>query len=93
LSAADYEADPRFAVITVSDTGKGIPADQLGQIFDKLYQGEGSETYPASGLGLGLSICRGLVQLHGGSIWVESELGKGSAFSFTLPKADGPSLN
>jgi len=93
LRAGEWETDPRFVVIAVRDTGKGIPPEQLEHIFDKLYQGETGEFGPISGLGLGLNICRGLVQLHGGNIWVESEVGKGSAFSFTLPKAKLPALN
>jgi two-component system, sensor histidine kinase and response regulator len=93
IRAGDFENDSRFVVITVADTGKGIPEAELECIFDRLYQGEDRGNYPAPGLGLGLNICRGLVHLHGGKIWVESTPGKGSAFSFTLPKADFPIIN
>jgi CheY-like chemotaxis protein len=80
--------DPRFLQVTVSDTGRGIAADQQELIFKRLHQVNASEVPAASrsGLGLGLYICRELVELHGGRIWVESQPGQGSAFKFTLPK-------
>ena len=76
---------PVFQRVSVSDTGKGIPADQQAYIFDRLYQVTSGDTTTEGGLGLGLYICRELVELHGGTIGVESELGKGSTFSFVLP--------
>jgi two-component system, chemotaxis family, CheB/CheR fusion protein len=74
------------AKITVSDTGQGISADFLPYIFDRFSQADGSHSRSNSGLGIGLSIVRHLVELHGGTVGVES-LGedKGSTFSFTLP--------
>jgi CheY-like chemotaxis protein len=71
--------------ISVSDTGRGIPADQLDQIFDRLYQVNVGDAN-GQGIGLGLYICRELVELHGGRIWAESELQQGSTFTFELPK-------
>lgn len=68
----------------VIDTGPGIPADQARQIFDKFQQVEG-QSKKKGGTGLGLAIARALVQEHGGRIWVESELGRGSQFIFQLP--------
>ena len=65
----------------VSDTGNGIPKDKLGHIFERFVQL--NEFQP--GTGLGLSICKGLVTAMGGTIWVNSEEGKGSTFSFKLP--------
>jgi PAS domain S-box-containing protein len=72
-------------VITVADTGPGIPLDHLPKIFDWFWQAQGSKRV---GSGLGLSIAKGIVEAHGGRIWAESELGKGSSFSFALPMAD-----
>jgi signal transduction histidine kinase len=71
--------------VSVSDTGPGIPPREKEKIFDKFYQiAEEGGTKP-KGTGLGLPICKALVELHGGRIWVESEDGHGSTFSFTLP--------
>lgn len=75
------DAEPELKV-TVSDTGKGIPKNELDRVFDEFYRGESGE----DGHGLGLSICKRIVEMHGGRIWVESEEGKGSRFYFTLPK-------
>jgi len=71
--------------ISVKDTGVGIPEEHLNSIFDKFFQVEGSLHRSASGTGLGLAITKGLVEAHQGKIWAESEVGKGSAFTFTLP--------
>ena len=74
------------ARFTVSDTGVGIPADELPRLFERFYQAT-TTSKGQPGLGLGLDICRGLVELHGGRIWAESTLGRGSQFHFTLPLA------
>ncbi|MGH7322307.1 MAG: ATP-binding protein [Candidatus Rokuibacteriota bacterium] len=74
----------------VSDTGIGIPPDQVGQIFEEFRQVDPTITREFGGTGLGLSITKKFVELHGGRIWVESEAGKGSAFFFAIPlRADG----
>lgn len=72
-------------VISVIDNGIGIPPEKIGRIFEPFVQGNESYTAPTRGAGLGLTICKALVERHGGSIWVESEVGKGSRFFFTLP--------
>jgi PAS domain S-box-containing protein len=81
LRAARAGEDVRFSV---SDTGPGIPAEQREHVFDRYWQAR--ETAHA-GAGLGLAIAKGLVEAHGGRIWVESTPGEGSTFSFTLPDA------
>ena len=72
-------------VIAVSDTGKGIPADELPTIFDEYRQAEGSESSVQKGTGLGLSITKKFAELLGGTIGVESEVGKGSTFTVRVP--------
>lgn len=79
--------DATQARISVTDSGQGIPPDHLERIFDLYSRLEVDKRI--EGTGLGLTITRALVSLHGGRIWVESEMGKGSSFSFTLPLA-GP---
>jgi signal transduction histidine kinase len=73
-------------LVEIKDTGTGIPEDKLQMIFDEFYQVEGGEH---GGTGLGLAIAKRLVEEHGGNIWVESQLGKGSTFYFTLPLSAG----
>jgi PAS domain S-box-containing protein len=73
--------------IDVEDTGIGIPQTDLANIFTPFYQVEEHLTRSVGGLGLGLSIAKGVMELHGGRIWAQSRLGEGSTFSFTLPKA------
>ena len=71
----------------VSDTGAGIPADRIEQIFDRFTQADGSTTRTHGGTGLGLAICKGLVESMGGKLSVQSTPGVGSTFAFTLPAA------
>ncbi len=85
LRVAEAPDRPGCVLVSVSDTGRGIARHQLDRIFDRLYQARPSDAAVQGGLGLGLSICKELVALHGGDIWVESEPGKGSTFVFTLP--------
>jgi PAS domain S-box-containing protein len=69
----------------VRDQGRGIPAHQLETVFDRFKQLDASDSRTKGGTGLGLAICRGIVEQHGGKIWVESVVGAGSTFCFTLP--------
>ena len=71
--------------ISVTDTGPGIPAEEVNKVFARFYQIGQAGTQKTQGTGLGLAISKALVEMHGGKIWVESEAGKGSIFSFTLP--------
>jgi signal transduction histidine kinase len=69
----------------VADTGPGIPEDQQQRIFEEFQQVDSSSTRKQGGTGLGLAIAKRIVELHGGRMWVESTVGKGSTFSFSLP--------
>jgi signal transduction histidine kinase len=69
----------------VSDTGIGIPADQLSDVFAEFRQVDATITREFGGTGLGLSITKKFVEMHGGRIWVESRLHEGSTFHFTIP--------
>jgi len=71
--------------VSVQDTGIGIDGEAQKKLFVPFQQVDASTTRRAGGTGLGLSICRSFVEMQGGRIWVESELGKGSTFFFTLP--------
>ena len=75
----------RSFLVSVSDTGPGLSEDDQQGIFEEFHQVDGSSTREKGGTGLGLSISKKIVEMHGGSIWVESTLGKGSIFFFTLP--------
>lgn len=81
--AVQRQADA--ALFTVKDQGRGIPADKLDSIFERFQQVDSSDSRNHEGTGLGLAICRSIVQQHDGQIWVESVLGEGSTFSFTVP--------
>lgn len=78
-----------FVYIRVADTGVGVDKDLIGKMFQPYEQGDSGVTAVGGGIGLGLSICKQLVELHGGSISVESSPGDGSAFEFSIPLAVG----
>jgi two-component system sensor histidine kinase VicK len=79
--------DGAYLRVEVSDTGIGIPKDELERIFERFYQVDNSLARRFGGMGLGLSITKQIVEAHGGEIWAESEVGRDSTFFFTLPKA------
>jgi signal transduction histidine kinase/GGDEF domain-containing protein len=89
VSAKVPEGDGSVLAITVKDSGIGIPKDQQGKVFEKFHQVDTSLHRSTSGTGLGLAITKGLVEAHQGRIWVESETGKGSNFTFTLLLSKG----
>jgi signal transduction histidine kinase len=85
-SSVSIGAEPRTEEVrfSVADTGPGIPAEHLAHAFDRYWQQEGSDR---RGSGLGLYIAKGIVDAHGGRIWIESTLGRGTTVNFTLPIA------
>ncbi|MBA7557212.1 Alkaline phosphatase synthesis sensor protein PhoR [subsurface metagenome] len=72
--------------VKTSDTGSGIPGEDLNMVFDKFYQVDSTLTRETGGTGLGLAICKGIIEAHNGHIMAESKLGKGSTFIFRLEK-------
>lgn len=78
-------ADGSFVSVSVADTGIGISKKNLHKIFERFFRSESAEVQSVPGTGLGLAIVRSLIQMHGGRLNVESEIGKGSTFTFTLP--------
>lgn len=78
-------AADREAIFVVADNGPGIPSDALPHIFGRFWQGKATDR---RGIGLGLAIAKGIVEAHGGRIWVESQVGAGSSFFFTVPLAE-----
>ena len=85
VRACMTEADPELVYVSVTDTGRGISPEAQSLIFERLYQDPDSVDNNRSGLGLGLFICKEVIRLHGGRIFVASEPGQGSIFTFTLP--------
>lgn len=81
--------DDNIVQTYVRDTGPGIPAEDLPHLFQKFYRVDSSATRTIGGTGLGLFICRKIVELYNGRIWAESELGKGSSFYINLPRLSG----
>ncbi len=83
----DAESEGKVVAVSVSDRGIGIPDDEIDKIFEKFHRVDRSDASESYGYGLGLYICRRLVEAQGGQIWVESVLGEGSTFRFSLPLA------
>jgi two-component system phosphate regulon sensor histidine kinase PhoR len=82
------EARDTDVIFTVSDTGIGIPKADQSRIFERFYRVDAARSREAGGTGLGLAIAKHLVEVHGGRIWVESEIGQGSQFNFSVPVFD-----
>jgi PAS domain S-box-containing protein len=76
-----------FALVSVTDTGLGIPPDEIGHVFERFRRVRSGAAQSIPGTGLGLTIVKQIVEMHGGKIWVESAVGHGSAFHFTIPLA------
>ena len=85
LIMVSAEAEENEVVLTVSDTGIGIPRADQPRIFERFYRVDVARSREVGGTGLGLSIAKHLVDAHGGRIWVESEVGRGSQFHFSMP--------
>jgi signal transduction histidine kinase len=83
------ETQDAQVLVQVKDEGRGIPDDMLESIFERFQQVDASDSREKGGTGLGLVISRSIVQQHGGRIWAESILGRGSTFSFTIPTNGG----
>ena len=76
------------AIVSVSDDGIGIPKEDLSRIFERFVRVERERSWAIRGSGLGLSICKGIIEMHGGNIWAESKDGKGTVFKFVLPRGE-----
>jgi len=89
----EVRAEPRGGLVevSVSDTGVGIAAEDQEAVFEEFRQ-VGTATKKVEGTGLGLTLCRKFVELHGGRIWVKSQVGEGSTFTFAIPMASRPSV-
>jgi signal transduction histidine kinase len=85
LPTPQSQLPPPHLLFIVKDQGRGIPTNKLETIFEQFQQVDVSDSRQKGGTGLGLTICRKIVQEHGGKIWAESVLGEGSTFYFTLP--------
>jgi signal transduction histidine kinase len=85
VRASLVETDPTSVYLSISDTGRGIPEDSLPLVFERLYRDPDAVDGNGTGLGLGLYLAKEIVTLHGGRMWVASQAGSGSTFSFTLP--------
>jgi signal transduction histidine kinase len=81
------EREPERYLVSVEDDGIGIPDNELAHVFERFRQADGSTTRRHSGMGIGLTLARSLVELHGGMIWADSQSGHGSRFTFSLPIA------
>jgi signal transduction histidine kinase len=85
-----YTLEPEEILFHVKDTGIGITEEHIERVFDRFFQANTSISRGHGGTGLGLPLCRGMIELLGGRIWAESKPGKGSSFFFTVPYRSQP---
>jgi signal transduction histidine kinase len=86
-SIVEISSAQKVICFIVEDQGRGIAPEKLERIFERFQQGDASDSRALGGTGLGLALCRSIVEQHGGRLWAESTVGKGSRFLFTLPAA------
>ena len=84
-----FEGAAILQCVRVTDQGRGIPKDDLGKVFNRFEQVEASDATLKGGTGLGLAVCKGIIEEHKGTIGVDSEEGKGSTFWFRIPSLKG----
>jgi two-component system, OmpR family, phosphate regulon sensor histidine kinase PhoR len=89
LAAEKVAQHPEMVQFSVRDFGAGIASEHRDRIFERFYRADKARSRESGGTGLGLAIAKHLVEAHGGRIWVESDLGRGSRFCFTLPQLHG----
>jgi len=81
----DAHSGDKEIILSVTDAGSGIPPELHAKVFERFFQGCSLQNGRRKGTGLGLAICQGIIEAHGGRIWVESQPGQGARFSFSLP--------
>jgi signal transduction histidine kinase len=84
----ETKAGGEHVLVSVADTGEGIPAEHLPYVFERLYRVDDARSREKGGVGLGLAVAKQMIELHRGRIWVQSDVGKGSTFSFTIPMTE-----
>ncbi|HEY5614901.1 MAG TPA: GAF domain-containing protein [Bacteroidota bacterium] len=89
VQVAPLKDEPDVVLFSITDQGLGIPTDQIGRLFQKFARVDSGKAKDIKGSGLGLWICAEIIKAHGGRIWVESEMGKGSTFKFTVKRGEG----
>ncbi|HEY6536815.1 MAG TPA: HAMP domain-containing sensor histidine kinase, partial [Candidatus Nitrosocosmicus sp.] len=89
----DIEGVPNKMIFTVKDNGEGIPADKINNLFKKFYQIDTSATRKHSGTGLGLVICKGIVEAHGGRIWIDENYHGGFGIRFSIPMINSDNID
>jgi signal transduction histidine kinase len=83
-----YKEISHFVEVRIKDEGRGIPPEHMSAIFERFSQVQASDHSEKGGKGLGLAICKSIIEAHGGSIGVDSEAGKGATFWFTIPQPE-----
>jgi two-component system sensor histidine kinase KdpD len=81
-------AEPNTLIVSVTDRGPGIPSEEAERVFEKFVRLNAADAPAPPGTGLGLPLCKTIVEAHGGRIWYEPRRGGGARFSFTLPRSD-----